>query len=244
MMCFHMAQDGAGRTRACLAAPHFWPNRFGHYQQEVPGCSHMAASGRCLLPANLSSVSMTQGRQAPCQRLKGSVRRRQLKVQISLPHCSPCEWPCLCNTEDVLNGRAQAVNHLIITARVSQPQHIIRPSFGSSSHLRLNHCGTGLSWRRLAWSVSRAKRMCSHRSTCDPGGLPRLAIVAPLYRPWQHTGFLRIGASVGPYTKVRQQIVNHVSYHCFLKNSSRVKGLALSWPRTMSVVSQGPQITE
>lgn len=187
------------------------------------------------------SVCMTQGRQAPCQRLKGSVRRRQLKVQISLPHCSLCERLCLCNTEDVLNGRAQAVNHLIITAGVSLPQRIIRPSFGSSNHLSLNYCGTGFSRRRLAWSVSRATRMCSHHFTCDPGGLVTAAL---LYRPWQHAGFLPIKASVGPYTKVRQQIVNHVSYHCFFKISSRVKGLALSWPRTMSVASQGPQITE
>lgn len=178
------------------------------------------------------------------QWLKGSVRRWQLKVQISLPHCSLCEWPCLCNTEDVLNGRAQAVNHFIITAGVSLPQCIIKPSFGSSNHLSLNHLRTGFSWRRLAWSVSRASRMRSHHFTHDWGGPARMVLAALPYGRWQHGGFPQIMWSLGPPTKVRQQIVNHVSYHCFLKNSSWVKGLALSRARTTSVASQGLQITE
>lgn len=111
------------------------------------------------LPAHLPSASLLSERPAPHHRqlLKGSVRRWQLKVQTSLPHCSLCEWPCLCNTEDVLNGRAQAVNHHIITPGVSQPQCIIKPSFGSSNHLSLtHHHHTGFSQRRLAWSESRA----------------------------------------------------------------------------------------
>lgn len=96
---------------------------------------------RLPLPAHLPSVSLPRGRPTPHHRqlLKGSLRRWQLKVQTSFPHCSLCEWHCLCNTEDVLNGRAQAVNHHIITAGVSQPQCIIKPSFGSSNHLSLTH---------------------------------------------------------------------------------------------------------
>ena len=132
------------------------------------------------------------------------MRRQQLKVQISLPHCSLHERPCLCNAEDVLNGRAQAVNHLVITAGVSQPRHVIKPSSGPSDGWSLNHRRAGLS----------------------------------------HGGFPWIMESARPYAKVRQQAGNHVSYHRFLKNSSRVKGLALSQAGTTPVVSQGLQTTE
>lgn len=132
-------------------ALHFWPNplrvRMDIISKRCLAVAAWQRQGAAALPANLSSVSMSRGRQAPCQgqRLKGSVRRWQLKVQISLPPCSLREWPCLCNTEDVLNGRAQAVNHLIITAGVSQPQCTIKPSFGSSNHLSLTHHCTGFS---------------------------------------------------------------------------------------------------
>lgn len=128
MMCFHTAEDGVGGTLGCtqVGCTTLWPD-LQRVRLDITGrkCPDEVTwhSRELSLPAHLSSVSLPRVRPAPQHRqlLKGSVRRWQLKVQTSLPHCSLHEWPCLCNTEDVLNGRAQAVNHHIITAGVSQP---------------------------------------------------------------------------------------------------------------------------
>lgn len=65
-----------------------------------------------------------------------------------------------------------AVNHLVITAGASRPPCIIRPSSGSSNHLRVNQRRTGFSWRGRAASLQPAPARPSKRPTspAQPSG--------------------------------------------------------------------------
>lgn len=110
-MGWRCEDTGAPGCTTLLAKPSWGEDR--HYQQEARGCSHVAASGSRPLPANLCGVNTARGKKTPrCRpRPKGLVGAWQLKVQISLPYCSLREWPCLCNTEDVLNGSESSCNH-------------------------------------------------------------------------------------------------------------------------------------
>lgn len=140
MMCFHSAQDGIEGTLGCLAALHLWQNRLSGRTDIIRRRCLVVVIWQCQGAASSQQTSLASAWPEGDKRdTRSSGWKVQLKVQISLPPCSLHEWSHLCNTEDVLNGRVPAVNHLIITAGESQPPCIIKPCFGSSNHSSLNH---------------------------------------------------------------------------------------------------------